>query len=133
LLSVKLKEEELDNIFYDMEMPLVSILSKMQKQGLRINTETLKSLNKKIDNKSDKLKIKIFDIAGKEFNLNSPKQLAVILFDRLAIAPLKKTKTGYSTNEEVLDKLSPKYPIAGLILEYRHLNKLKTNLYSSFN
>ena len=126
LLSVKLKEEELDNIFYDMEMPLVSILSKMQKQGLRINTETLKSLNKKIDNKSDKLKIKIFDIAGKEFNLNSPKQLAVILFDRLAIAPLKKTKTGYSTNEEVLDKLSPKYPIAGLILEYRHLNKLKT-------
>ncbi len=126
LLSVKLREEELDDLFYDVEMPLVSILSKMQKQGVKIDTKTLKSLRKKVDKKCDQLKIKIFDITGKEFNLNSPKQLAVILFDDLGITPLKKTKTGYSTNEEVLDKLSSKYPIASFILEYRHLNKLKT-------
>jgi len=126
LLSVKLNEEGLEDLFYDVEMPLVPILSVMQKQGLKINVETLKSLDKSVEKKSDKLRVKIFKIAGKEFNLNSPKQLAVILFDQLGIEPIKKTKTGYSTNEEVLGRLSSKYPIAGFILEYRHLNKLKT-------
>ncbi|NQT28888.1 MAG: DNA polymerase I, partial [Candidatus Omnitrophica bacterium] len=126
LLSVKLQEEALDKLFYEVEMPLVSILSKMQKQGVRIQIKTLKSLYKTVDKKCDCLKGKIFKIVGKDFNLNSPKQLAAILFDDLGITPLKKTKTGYSTNEEVLDELSLQYPIAGLILEYRHLNKLKT-------
>ena len=126
LLSIKLKEEELDKLFYEVEMPLISILSKMQKQGVMIQLKTLKSLQRKVDKKCESFKAKIFKITGKEFNLNSPKQLAVVLFDDLGITPLKRTKTGYSTNEEVLDKLSEKYPIAGLILEYRHLNKLKT-------
>ncbi len=126
LLSVKLKEEALDKLFYEVEMPLISILSKMQKQGVKIQVKTLKNLHEKVDKKCDSLRVKIFEIAGKEFNLNSPKQLAVILFDDLGIKPLKRTKTGYSTNEEVLDKLSDQYPIASSILEYRHLNKLKT-------
>ncbi len=126
LLSVKLKEEGLDRLFYEVEMPLIPILSKMQKHGVKIQTETLKNLQREVDKKCDNLRGKIFAIAGKGFNLNSPKQLAAILFDDLGITPLKRTKTGYSTNEEVLDKLSSKYPIAGFILEYRHLNKLKT-------
>lgn len=126
LLSIKLKEEELDKLFYEVEMPLISILSKMQKQGVRIQLKTLKVLQRKVDKKCESFKAKIFKIADKEFNLNSPKQLAVVLFDDLGITPLKRTKTGYSTNEEVLDRLSEKYPIASLILEYRHLNKLKT-------
>ena len=126
LLSVKLKEEALDKLFYEVEMPLIPILSKMQKQGVKIKVKTLRSLQRKVDKKCEDFKGKIFKIAGKEFNLNSPKQLAAILFDDLGITPLKRTKTGYSTNEEVLDKLSDQYPIAGFILEYRHLNKLKT-------
>ena len=126
LLSVKLEEEALDKLFYEVEMPLIPILSKMQKQGVKIQIKTLKSLHKTVDKKCESFKGKIFKIAGKEFNLNSPQQLAAILFDDLGITPLKRTKTGYSTNEEVLDKLSHQYPITGLILEYRHLNKLKT-------
>jgi len=126
LLSVKLKEEGLDKLFYEVEMPLITILSKMQKQGVKIQIKILRSLQRKVNKKCEGFKDKIFKIAGKEFNLNSPKQLAAILFDDLGITPLKRTKTGYSTNEEVLDKLSHQYPIAGFILEYRHLNKLKT-------
>ncbi len=126
LLSVKLREENLDKLFFEVEMPLVKILSKMQIQGVRVEAKVLKKLQKAVDKKSEGLKGKIFKISGKEFNLNSPKQLAAMLFERLSIPPLKKTKTGYSTNEEVLSKLSSQYPIAGLILEYRHLNKLKT-------
>jgi DNA polymerase-1 len=126
LLSAKLKEEGLDKLFFEVEMPLIPVLAGMQKQGVNINPAALKNLLAKVDKRSADLKSKIFKIAGKEFNLNSPKQLAAVLFDDLGIAPLKKTKTGYSTNEEVLDKLSSQYPIAGLILEYRYLNKLKT-------
>lgn len=126
LLSVKLEEEGLDKLFYEVEMPLIPILGNMQEQGVRIRVKALKNLDKKIDKLSEGLRVEIFKIAGKEFNLNSPKQLAAVLFDDLGITPLKKTKTGYSTNEEVLDKLSFQYPVTGLILEYRHLNKLKT-------
>lgn len=126
LLSVKLKEENLEKLFFDVEMPLIKILSKMQTQGVKVEVKVLQSLEKNIDKKSQNLKEKIYKISGKEFNLNSPKQLAEILFERLKISPLKKTKTGYSTNEEVLSKLSSQHPIADFILEYRHLNKLKT-------
>ena len=126
LFSVKLGEENLDKLFFEIEMPLVAILSKMQIQGVKIEIEILKSLQKAVDKKGEGLKGKIFEIAGKDFNLNSPKQLAAILFSHMGIPPLKKTKTGYSTNEDVLDKLSSQHPIAGLILEYRHLNKLRT-------
>ncbi|MFH1519700.1 MAG: DNA polymerase I [Candidatus Omnitrophota bacterium] len=126
LLSVQLKEQGLDKLFFEVEMPIVSILSKMQNQGVKINAKTLDDLLTAVDSKGDGLKSEIFKAAGKEFNLNSPKQLSAILFDQLKIPPLKKTKTGYSTNEEVLDKLSVQYPIAGLLLEYRYLNKLRT-------
>lgn len=125
LLSVKLKEQDLGKLFFEVEMPIVSILSKMQNQGVKIEAKTLDDLLTAVDSKGDGLKSEIFKIAGKEFNLNSPKQLSAILFGQLKIPPLKKTKTGYSTNEEVLDKLSAQYPIAGLLLEYRYLNKLR--------
>jgi len=121
-----IKEQGMDKLFFEVEMPLVYVLAKMEDNGVKIDAGILLDLLKKADIKRKDNEKKIFDIAGKEFNLNSPKQLAGILFDDLKIPPVKKTKTGYSTNEEVLEKLSDKYAIAHFILEYRQLNKLKT-------
>jgi len=126
LLSGELKKQNLEKLFYEVEMPLVRILSKMQNDGVKVDINILNDLLGEVDKKIVVIKKKIFQIAGKEFNLNSPKQLRVVLFEELGIKPLKKTKTGYSTGEEILDKLSSQYPIAGFILEYRQLNKLKT-------
>ncbi len=130
LFSVKLKEESLEKLFYEIEMPLIKVLKSMQNHGVKIKVEVLDSLLEKIDKRVDKIKKDIFKTSKKEFNLNSPKQLAVILFEDLGIKPIKKTKTGYSTSEEVLNKLSADYPIAANILEYRYLNKLKTTYIS---
>ena len=126
LLSVKLKEEELNMLFYDIEMPLIRLLDKMRNHGVKIDLKTLSRLLEEMNKEAKTLEKTVFTEAGEEFNLNSPKQLAVILFDKLKIKPIKKTKTGYSTGEEVLDILSQDYPVAKAILEYRHLNKLKT-------
>jgi len=125
-LKKEIKKENLDKLFYDLEMPLIAVLKKMQKQGVKVDADKLKKLLKEVDSLSQSAQKEIFKIAGKEFNLNSPKQLGSILFEDLKIPPLKRTKTGYSTAEDVLDKLSSKYPIASFILEYRQLNKLKT-------
>jgi len=125
-LKKEINKEELDKLFYDVEMPLMAVLKKMQRYGVRIDIDKLKKLLKEVEKRCKKTKEEIFNIAGKEFNLNSPKQLRGVLFDDLKIPPLKRTKTGYSTAEDVLDRLSSKYPIASFILEYRQLNKLKT-------
>jgi len=126
ILDKKLKENSMDKLFYDVEMPLVKVLYAMEHNGVKIDAEKLKSLCKEVDIKIENLKKAIFKITGKEFNLNSPKQLSEILFKDLKIAPVKKTKTGFSTGEEVLEKLSAQHEIAKFILEYRELNKLKT-------
>ncbi|MBP7088220.1 MAG: DNA polymerase I [Candidatus Omnitrophica bacterium] len=125
-LSRKLKEENLEVLFYDIEMPLIKLLDKMQYYGLKIDLKALSKLFGNMEKEGKEIEENIFKAAGEEFNLNSPKQLAVVLFDKLKIKPFKRTKTGYSTSEEVLEILSETYPIAKAILEYRHLNKLKT-------
>ena len=126
MLKKEINKQKLDKLFYDVEMPLVSVLKKMQRYGIKIDIDKLKKLLKEVEERCKKIKEEIFNIAGKEFNLNSPKQLGVILFDDLKIPPLKKTKTGYSTAEDVLNRLSSEYKIASFILEYRQFNKLKT-------
>ena len=126
ILSIKIKEQKLEELFYKVEMPLISILDKMHIAGVKVDGKVLNELVKAVNSKSQKVKKKIFDIVGKEFNLNSPKQLSIILFEDLGIKPIKKTKTGYSTGEEVLEKLSSEHSIANYILEYRGLAKLET-------
>jgi DNA polymerase-1 len=125
-LAPKLKKDNLDKLFFEIEMPLVSVLAKMQANGVKVEPKVLEDLLKEVDKRIARAKKDTFKIAGREFNLNSPKQLSVVLFEDLKIKPLKKTKTGYSTNEGVLEKLSSEHQIAKSVLDYRHLNKLKT-------
>ena len=130
LFSSELKAEELESLFFDVEMPLIKVLAKMQDDGVTVDVGILEQLLRRVQKRINELKKDIFKAAGREFNLNSPKQLSSVLFDDLGIQPLKKTKTGYSTNEEVLEKLSLNYPIAKAILEYRQLNKLQSTYVS---
>ncbi|MDP2924215.1 MAG: DNA polymerase I [Candidatus Omnitrophota bacterium] len=130
ILYPKLKEGNLEELFFTVEMPLIDILYQMQANGVKIDLEKMDELFKEVDKRLTGVREKIFKIAGKEFNLNSPKQLSVVLFEELKIPPIKKTKTGFSTGEEVLDKLSSQFEIAKLIMQYRELNKLKTTYIS---
>jgi len=130
VFSSGLKEEGLESLFFDVEMPLIEVLAKMQDDGVTVDVGILEQLLRRVQKRINELKKDIFKIAGREFNLNSPKQLSSVLFEDLGIQPLKKTKTGYSTNEEVLEKLSLNYPIAESLLEYRQLNKLQSTYVS---
>ena len=129
-LVSKLKQDCLESLFFDVEMPLIYVIAHMQRWGVKIDKPCLEKLLTKISSRLKTVEKDIFKIAGKEFNLNSPKQLRVVLFEDLKMPPLKKTKTGYSTGEEVLEKLAPDYKIAKLLLDYRYLNKLKTTYIS---
>ena len=122
----KLAENGQERLYYDIELPLCEVLADMQKQGVLIDKESLLAFSEEIGTRITELTEKIYSAAGEEFNINSPKQLAQILFERLGLKPLKKTKSGYSTNAEVLEKLQDKHPIIPLILEYRTLAKLKS-------
>ena len=122
----KLKENGQERLYYDVELPLCEVLADMQKEGVLIDKDRLKEFSRQIAEKIDGLVTEIYDLAGEEFNINSPKQLAEILFSKLELKPLKKTKSGYSTNAEVLEKLQTKHPIIPKILEYRTLSKLKS-------
>ncbi len=126
VLKERLREDGLEQLFYEIEMPLVEVLYKMQADGININLEKLDEAQQRVNKKIEEIKKIIFKRAQKKFNLNSPKQLQEVLFSELDIKPLKKTKTGYSTNEEVLKSLAPNYSIAKDILQYRELSKLKT-------
>ncbi len=126
LLATQLKEQKLDKLFYEVEMPLVTVLAAMQTDGVKIETQVLESLREEVAARSLKAKETCFKLAGRTFNLNSPKQLQQVLFGDLKIKPLKKIKTGYSTNEEVLEILAREHPIAVALLEYRYLAKLTT-------
>lgn len=125
LFLPKLRSESLDKLFFEVEVPLIEVLSQMQKEGVKVQAKVLAKLLKEVETKVERSKQAVFKEAGHEFNLNSPKQLSAVLFDELGIVPIKKTKTGYSTNEEVLEKLSLNHSIAKEIIEHRHLNKLK--------
>ena len=114
------------DLFYNMEMPLIQVLFDMEQAGIKIEEKQLEEYGQMIAGMIDSLTKEIYDFAGEEFNINSPKQLGVILFEKLEIPPIKKTKTGYSTSADVLEKLEAQYPIVTKVLEYRHLSKLKS-------
>ena len=126
VLLEELKEKKMEALFRDMEMPLVFVLSDMEKEGICMDAEALKEYGEKLSVSIKELEEKIYAQAGEEFNINSPKQLGVILFEKMQLPNGKKTKTGYSTSAEVLEKLAPDYPIVSDILEYRQLAKLKS-------
>lgn len=114
------------DLFYKVEMPLVKVLSEMENQGFSVDMETLNQIGFELSEEIDILTAQIYDLAGEEFNINSPKQLGVILFEKLNLPVIKKTKTGYSTDAEVLEELSSKHGIVEKILNFRQLVKLKS-------
>ncbi len=122
----KLKENEAEKLFSEIEMPLIDVLAGMELAGIKIDKLHFEKMDGEFVSILENLKTDIFSEAGEEFNVNSPKQLAEILFVKMGIAPEKKTKTGYSTNEKVLNKLAVKYPIAELLSHYRKMNKLQS-------
>lgn len=122
----ELKERGLYDIYQNIELPLVSILSEMEKQGVRIDISFLAKMSKDLEQFIKGLELVIYHLAGEEFNINSPKQLSEIFFEKLKIPTIKKTKTGFSTDASVLEELAGEYDIASNILEYRQLAKLKS-------
>lgn len=126
LLWDKLKECQMDRLFADIEMPLVFTLYDMEKNGVKVEAEALKFYGSQLGSKIAELEKEIYEDAGETFNINSPKQLGVILFENMKLPGGKKTKTGYSTAADVLEKLAPDYPIVAKILEYRQYSKLKS-------
>lgn len=126
LLEEKLKETEQYELFRDIEMPLTLVLHHMEKEGVRIKQQQLKDYGESLLERIHELEHSIWQLAGEEFNLNSPKQLGEILFEKLGIPGGKKTKTGYSTAADVLEKLASEFPIVSQLLEYRGLAKLKS-------
>lgn len=122
----KLKEEGLLKLFEELEMPLMQVLLKMELAGVMVDATLLKKLSKEFDQELEVLKKKIHKLATQPFNINSPKQLGEILFGILKLPGAKKTKTGYSTNQTVLESLAPQHPLPDLVLSYRSLSKLKS-------
>ncbi len=125
-LQDELEKKELMKLFREIEIPLSFVLFKMEEYGVKLNIHILTELSKKCDEKIKQLQTKLFKMAGTEFNLNSPKQLSHILFDKLRLPVIKRTKTGASTNEEVLSKLAQINELPAMILEYRQITKLKS-------
>lgn len=125
-LTETLKQTEMFELFDSVEMPLVYTLYDMETRGIRVNKEALKEYGDKLSVGIKELEVKIFELVGETFNINSPKQLGVILFDKLRLPYGKKTKTGYSTSADILDKLANEHPVVSLILEYRQITKLKS-------
>lgn len=121
-----LKETGMWKVYEEIELPLVFTLDSMEKWGIRVKGEELKAYGEKLMVRIEELEKLIYHQAGEEFNINSPKQLGVILFEKMGIPGGKKTKTGYSTAADILEKLAPDYPIVNDILEYRQLAKLKS-------
>lgn len=126
LQEKELADNEMNSLFHDLEMPLSRILADMEKQGIAVNKDDLKALGTEFESQIKSLVEQIYEIAGTEFNLNSPKQLGEILFVKLGLPVVKKTKTGYSTDAEVLEKLAPYHDIVRLILQYRTIAKLQS-------
>ncbi|RKD33171.1 DNA polymerase I [Thermohalobacter berrensis] len=121
-----IESQGMAELFYDVELPLIEVLADMEFKGFKVDKDKLKELENEFQDKIDSLTKTIHELAGEEFNINSTKQLSNILFDKLNLPPIKKTKTGYSTSAEVLEKLKGKHPIIENILEYRQIVKLKT-------
>lgn len=122
----KLKDDGQEELYYGIELPLTEVLADMQLTGVYVDKEALQSFGDKLSMRIENLTSEIYDAAGESFNINSPKQLSVILFEKLGLPGGKKTKSGYSTGAEILNKLADKHPIVQMILEFRQLSKLKS-------
>lgn len=125
-LGPKLTELGMDRLYYEIELPLCKVLADMEVAGFLIDKKALLEFGDMLSVKISELEASIFSLAGETFNINSPKQLGAVLFDKLMLPAPKKTKTGYSTNIEVLEYLLGKHPIIGLLMNYRELTKLKS-------
>ena len=126
ILNRKLQDAQMDHLFQDIEMPLVFTLYDMEQNGIRIEADALKQYGDQLVGKINELEKDIYQEAGETFNINSPKQLGVVLFENMKLPGGRKTKTGYSTAADVLEKLAPEYPVVAKILEYRQYTKLKS-------
>ena len=124
ILEPKIKEFKLEELLYEIEQPLEIVLAAMETCGFKIDKERLEMLGKKFSLEIERTKFEIHELAGEDFNISSPKQLSKILFEKLDLPVIKKTKTGYSTNAEVLEELLDKHPIIEKIVYYRQLTKL---------
>jgi DNA polymerase-1 len=126
VFSQKLKNQQLEDLFYQLEMPNVCVLAEMELTGILLNTKILKSFSRELEQALRELEKEIYKEAKREFNINSTQQLQEILFTERGLPPQKKTKTGYSTDYEVLQALAPLDPVCALVLEHRTLAKLKS-------
>lgn len=131
ILEKELEERKLSHLMLNIELPLLLVLQKMEKKGIFICTKVLKKMSEEFTGYIATLEKEILNLAGEPFNINSPKQLSAILFDKLKIPPSKKKNTGYSTSADVLESLEQKYPIARKILAYRSLEKLRSTYIDS--
>jgi len=125
-LKEQLVEKDLFKLFEEVEMPLVPVLARMEHEGVGLDTDYLEDLSKEVEIFLENIESEIYSLAGRQFNINSPQQLGFILFDKLGLPTAKKTKTGYSTDANVLHKLVTVHPIAEKIIAYRELAKLKS-------
>lgn len=126
LMEKTLHEQEMDRLYYKLELPLSKVLAQMEKTGIKVKIESLQQLGEQFSEQIETTMKRIYVLAGTEFNIGSPKQLGEILFDKLGLPVMKKTKTGYSTDAEVLEKLEPYHDIIPLILHYRQMAKLQS-------
>ena len=126
VLKDKLTELSMDKLYYDIELPLCEVLADMEHEGFLVDRRALSDFGESLSSEIDKVQAKIFELTGAEFNVNSPKQLGEVLFERLMLPSPKKTQTGFSTNIEVLEKLIDKHPVIREVITYRELTKLKS-------
>ena len=126
LQQKKIEAEKLENVLYNVELPLVEVMAGMEKEGFRVDRQTLFKFGEELTEKIDETSRKIYGYAGKDFNINSPLQLGEILFEDLDLPAGKKTKRGYSTSADILERIKDKHPIVPAILEYRTFSKLKS-------
>ena len=125
-LAPKLEELDMHELYYGLELPLCPVLAEMERAGMLVDRRALADFGILLDGRIQADEALIYELAGEEFNINSTQQFGRILFDKLGLPPVKKTKTGYSTNADVLEKLRDKHPIVEAVLDYRQLAKLKS-------
>ncbi len=125
-LEPAMSSQDLDDLYQKVELPLSITLAKMEALGFRVNREWLTAYGEELQSSLTRLQAEIYELAGMEFNINSPKQLGEVLFEKLGLPAQKKTKTGYSTSADVLEKLAPFHDVVAKILEYRQLGKLQS-------
>ena len=126
VMTGELKEVGMEQLYFDIELPLCDVLYRMEREGIAVDRNTLTAFGQMLTQRIDECEKLIYSYSGEPFNINSPKQLGVVLFEKLGLPHGKKTKTGYSTNAEVLEKLKPHHDIIPAIMDYRMLTKLKS-------